>query len=384
MRIALLAHSLRTQGGLLLGKGFISSLVRSAPQNEYLVTAPVDCGYENIKLPENSKFYFCENADSNRALLARIDIEFREVPAILRSFNADVIFGMGNHGLRNVNCPQAIWISNAYLVYPAKHFANATLRERLQIKLQRFNLGCVLKHTDLLFCQTPVMRRYVSDYYGYKTDKIRILPNALPNFLPKAGKETAKARPHGISEDKFNCLILTKYYPHKNPEIVLDACLRSGECFDDTRFITTISERDNVHSKKFIRRLNANPQLKDMVHNVGPIACEDLKSYYDSVQLVIMPTLIESFSVTYLEAMYFGVPILTSDMDFSRYICGDAAVYYDPWRPESLVEKLSMLKSNSRIRRELTAAGYEQLKQFSFTWDDIVKMAVGELENLTV
>ncbi len=383
MRIALLAHSLRTQGGLLRGKGFISSLIRSAPQNEYLVTAPIGCGYENIKLPENSNFYFCENADSNRALLARIGIEFRAVPSILKSFNADVIFGMGNHGLRKVDCPQAIWISNAYLVYPAKHFTRATLRERLQVKLQRYNLGCVLKHTDLLFCQTPVMRRHVSDYYGYQINKIRILPNALPIFLSKEGKESSKTRPHGISEDKFNCLILTKYYPHKNPEMVLDACLRSGESFDDTRFITTISERDNVHSKNFIRRLNANPQLKDLVYNVGPIACENLKSYYDSVKLVIMPTLIESFSVTYLEAMYFGVPILTSDMDFSRYLCGDAAVYYDPWRPESLVEKLSMLKSNSQARRELTAAGYEQLKKFSLTWDDIVKTAVGELENLT-
>ena len=382
MRIALLAHALRSQGGLLRGHGFISSLIRSAPQHEYLITVPAGCGYEDISLPANGRFHFCENRDINKAFFSRVRIEFSKIPSVLRSFKADVVFGMGNHGYRNIDCPQVIWISNGYLVYPQKHFPSATLGERLRAGLQRLNLARVLRCADLLFCQTPVMQRHISDYYGYEMEKIHILPNALPVFLRKVAKEGVVTRPHDVAKDKFNCLILTKYYPHKNPEMVLDACLESEERFDDIRFITTISEGDNVHSRAFIRRLDANPQLKGLIQNIGPIAYEKLESYYRNVQLVVMPTLMESFSVTYLEAMYFGVPVLTTDLDFAHYICGDAAVYYDPWRPESLVEKLVMLKSDSEVRRKLVEAGYKQLKKFSFTWDDIVKTAVGQLERL--
>lgn len=382
MRILLLAHALRGQGGFLRGRGFISSLASAAPQHEYLITVPAGCGYEEVVLPKGSKFYFCENKDSNTNLLARFRMEVREIPALQKTFNADVIFGMGNHGLPNVKCPQAIWNGNAYLVYPSKHFPFASIKERMQTKYQRFHFRQTLKCTDLLFCQTPVMRQRISDYYGYDIKRVKILPNTLSPLLQKPGSNDAVIRPKEITDDKFNCLILSKYYPHKNPEMLLDACLPSYEQLGDIRFITTISEQHNIHSKRFIQRLDKNSHMKKLFQNIGTIAHENLEAYYRNVQLVIMPTLMESFSVTYLEAMYFGVPILTTDLDFAHYLCGNAAAYYDPWQPKSFVGKLLMLKSNASACEKLEQAGYEQLRKFSATWDDIVKSAISQVESL--
>lgn len=382
MRILILAHALRGQGSFLRGRGFISSLASAAPQHEYLITVPAGCGYEGVALPEGSQFYFCENKDSNTNLLARFKMEVREIPALQKTFNADVIFGMGNHGLPNIKCPQAIWNSNAYLVYPSKHFPVASIKERMQIKYQRFHLRQTLKCTDLVFCQTPVMRQRISDYYDYDIKRVNILPNALSPLLQKPRSNDVVIRPKAIADDKFNCLILSRYYPHKNPEMLLDACLRSYEQLGDIRFITTVSQQHNIRSRRFIQRLNKNDHMKKLFHNIGTIAHENLEAYYRNVQLVIMPTLMESFSVTYLEAMYFGVPILTTDLDFAHYLCGNAAAYYDPWRPKSFVEKLLMLKSNASACEKLEKAGYEQLRKFSATWDDIVKDAISKIESL--
>lgn len=383
MRIALLAHALRGQGGLLRGHSFIGSLAESAPQHDYLITVPAGRGYEDLALPEGSKFHFCENKDSNTAFFSRVRIEFREVPGVLKAFNPDVVFNMQNHGLREVTCPQAIWIGNGYLVYPSKHFGHVLLKERLQVKLQRAYLRSTLKHADLLFCQTPVMRQRIADYYDYDINKIKVLPNTLSTFLLQRKREKPPPCPHELSDDKFKCLILSQYYPHKNPEMLLDACLSSGIHLDDVVFVTVLSEQQNVHSKNFLRRLDKNPHLKELIRNIGPIAHEELESYYRHVQLVIMPTLMESFSITYLEAMHFGVPILTTDIDFARYLCGDAAAYYNPWRPESFVEKLLMLKSDAEARRKLVDAGRQQLKKFSLTWNDLVRTAISELEHLS-
>lgn len=377
-----MAHALRGQGGLLIGHSFIGSLAESAPQHEYLITVPIGCGYEDIALPPGSKFHFCENKDSNTAFFSRVRIEFGEVPAVLKAFNPDVVFNMQNHGLREVTCPQAIWIANGYLVYPSKYFGNILLRERLQAKLQRLYLRSTLRHADLLFCQTPVMRQRIADYYNYDINKIKVLPNVLSTFLQQPKRRKPPACPDKLLDDNFKCLILSKYYPHKNPETVLDACLSSGRCLDDLVFITTLSEQQDARTKHFLRRLDKNPHLKKLILNIGPIPHEELESYYRHVQLVVMPTLMESFSITYLEAMHFGVPILTTDIDFARYLCRDAAAYYDPWRPESFVEKLLMLKSDSEARRKLVDAGREQLKKFSLTWNDVVKTAICELEHL--
>jgi len=379
MRIVLLAHGLRSAGGLVVGKNFINALAQSAAQHRYLITAPANCGYESVVLPKNSEFYICPNVASP---LSRLGLELCEIPSVVKKYKPDTILGLGNFGLVTVNCPQAIWIQSAYVVYPSKHYPHAPIKSRMLIQLHRFLRKRTLPRTELLFCQTPVMRKRVSDFYDYDIEKIKILPNALSGILKATSSEEPQACPSGIVKDKFNCLVLSKYYTHKNPEIVVDVYRKDKERLKNIRFITTVSEGDHPKAKAFLKRINQDSNLKDYIYNVGPIAHEKLGSYYRNVQLLVMPTLLESFSVTYLEAMHYNVPILTTDLDFAHYICGEAAVYYDPWQQESFTEKLLMLESSPQLRNKLVEAGHRQLQRFSHKWQEVVKKAIGELEKL--
>ena len=377
MRILILAHSLIGQGGWVSGGNFIKSLMTAAPQHKYLITVPADCGYGDISLPEGSEFFVCPKRPS---FLHRLRLEKKILPGVAKNFKADAVLGLGNHGLIGIGCPQAIWIRNGYLVYPAKHFPKASLKTHIHVYLQKLHLRRTLAHTDLVFCQTPVMRKRLSDYYSYPESKMKHLPNAISSFLRPP--DSQERPPSGIEKGKFNCLILSQYYIHKNPEILIEECLRSPDSFDGICFITTVSENDGRQAKNFLKHIRENPILSRLIHNVGPIQHEYLGSYYRNCQLVIMPTLMESFSITYLEAMHFGVPILTTDLDFAHYLCGEAAVYYDPWKPGSFTEKLLLLKSDQLIYTKLVAAGKEQLKTFSHTWVDVVRVAISGLECL--
>ena len=101
-------------------------------------------------------------------------------------------------------------------------------------------------------------------------------------------------------------------------------------------------------------------------------------------QALFLPTLLESFSVTYLEAMHFGVPVLTSDLDFARFVCGDAAIYFDPWDPGSIKDAILRLRTDSDLGRELVARGHERLRAEFKSWDEIAADAVTSLESLCV
>ena len=39
--------------------------------------------------------------------------------------------------------------------------------------------------------------------------------------------------------------------------------------------------------------------------------------------------------------MQFGLPILTSDRDFARHICQDAALYFDPLDADSVARSMA-------------------------------------------
>ena len=64
--------------------------------------------------------------------------------------------------------------------------------------------------------------------------------------------------------------------------------------------------------------------------NAGVVDQKDCRNLYQSCQALFLPTLIECFTVSYLEAMETCKPIVTSDLSFAHDICGDSAYYFDP------------------------------------------------------
>ena len=70
---------------------------------------------------------------------------------------------------------------------------------------------------------------------------------------------------------------------------------------------------------------------------------------YKLSTLVFLPSLLEVFSATYLEAMAMRVPIVTSDMPFAREICQDAAIYVDTRDVEKCANSISEILSNNKL-----------------------------------
>ena len=55
--------------------------------------------------------------------------------------------------------------------------------------------------------------------------------------------------------------------------------------------------------------------------------------------------------------MFHGKTILTSDLDFARDVCGEAAFYFDPLNPQSIVEAMVCASQKDEIRERKLAAG---------------------------
>jgi glycosyltransferase involved in cell wall biosynthesis len=69
--------------------------------------------------------------------------------------------------------------------------------------------------------------------------------------------------------------------------------------------------------------------------------------------------------------MHFGVPVIGSDRDFCRDVCGEAALYPDPLSPASIRDAIVRLRDEAGLRRRLVEAGREQLRRFPRDWEQI-------------
>lgn len=76
------------------------------------------------------------------------------------------------------------------------------------------------------------------------------------------------------------------------------------------------------------------------------------------------------------------VPVLTSDLDFAHEVCGDAAVYFDPWSVESIKEAIDGLRKDPQLSRRLVSEGEKRLKEMFQSWDEIAKYLLRELHDI--
>lgn len=106
------------------------------------------------------------------------------------------------------------------------------------------------------------------------------------------------------------------------------------------------------------------PLDDDVINNVvyiGKTEVAECPNLYLQSDIMFMPTLLECFTATYPEAMRMEKPIVTTDLEFARGLCGEAACYYDAVNPEAAGEAIYKVASDKDYYKHLVEQGKKQL-----------------------
>lgn len=378
MRIAVIAHALRAGGGVSVGRNLLLSFSRIAREHSYLFIVPANVGYETLDL--SAIHHRVEYFESNAGYLGRWVFDQFKMPRLIQDFKPDVVLGLGNRGMTAPPCAQAVLCQNAHLFYPWKHFGKETWLNYAANAYKKWIFRQSLRHTALLLCQTPVAETRLKQTFGY-SGRIALLPNAVSVDSLAGGGMPDKPAALDEKLHPLKLFCLTRYYPHKNLEAIVDMFVRFRQELRDVLVILTISANDHPNAKRLLRAIDRH-QLTSNILNVGPLKQQELYSYYRHCQALFLPTLLESFSGTYLEAMQFGSPILTSNLDFARQICGDAAMYFDPWNANSMKDAILNFHNKPEIAARMVEKGAQRIVGTYQTWDTVALETCKEMENI--
>jgi glycosyltransferase involved in cell wall biosynthesis len=105
---------------------------------------------------------------------------------------------------------------------------------------------------------------------------------------------------------------------------------------------------------------------KDRIKALGRISDEDLKAVYNGALLFVLPSSMEGFGLTLLEAAACGVPIACSDIPSLREVAGQGAEYFDPNNLQNMIEVIKNLVTNERRLEELANLALSRSKHFSW------------------
>lgn len=350
-------------------------MLRMAPDTQFLVTYPADKDYSDVLGGVGNATAVPQRRQMGR--IGRLMWESRTLPSVLRGFRPDVLLGLGDRAIPDPPCPQAVLLHRSQMFYPPKFYGPQTLKHRLLFRYHTHHLKKNLKHVDLLFCQTDAARKRVRSTFGYE-GPIELCPNAVSAFTMASGEQPECPQPLRGLEERMKLFCLTKYYPHKNLESIPKLFEEHGEELRDVAVVTTVTGGEYPQADRFLEAIE-QPAVRDHVLNVGYLDQSQLAGYFHHCQAMFLPTFLESFSGTYVEAMHFGTPILTSDLDFAHAVCGEAAVYFDPWDSGSIRGAVSRLRDEPGLTEKLADAGKRRLEDLFRSWEEI---ASDVLQNL--
>lgn len=125
--------------------------------------------------------------------------------------------------------------------------------------------------------------------------------------------------------------------------------------------------------------IEASP-AKENIIVPGFISDEELKWMYQNAECYVLPSLSEGFGLPGLEAMAHGCPLASSNATCLPEVYQDAALYFDPYDPNDMAEKVQAIIDQSALAKDLVAKGKNVISQYS--WKKMAQETLAVYNNL--
>ena len=252
----------------------------------------------------------------------------RQLFELEREFRPDGIYTLFGPAYVAFRRPHLMGCADGWTTH-ATTLAYRTLRfpdEWLRLGLTSMYKRLWFRKADAWVVETEFARRALSRCIGAPLAKIAVVPNTCGAHYRI--RETRRDFVHG--RRKIRLLCFAAPYPHKRLELIplVAAELRRRNADLEFEFLLTLPVDCGVWKK--IQCLAVTHHVEKQIVNRGPIPIAEGPDLYDSCDICFLPTVLETFSCTYPEAMAMGLPVVTTDLGFARDVCGPAALYFPP------------------------------------------------------
>ncbi|MBM3724842.1 MAG: glycosyltransferase family 4 protein [Acidobacteria bacterium] len=132
-------------------------------------------------------------------------------------------------------------------------------------------------------------------------------------------------------------------------------------------------------SAEILAELESSPRRAD-IELPGYVTAEQLEALYARAAIFAFPSLDEGFGIPVLEAMAWGVPVLTSNRSSLPEVAGEAALLVDPEREEEIAGGLCSMAADEDLRASLVVRGRQRAADF--TWERSVRETWGVYRKL--
>ncbi|MDB9928210.1 glycosyltransferase [Flavobacteriaceae bacterium] len=344
-------------GGIQVAITFISDLIKTQKNYQLSILMCKEFAETSKPFDDHESIEFIEFTKNSKFTLSRS----KNLRAIEKRINPDIIFTVFGPSYHQSSFPKVVGYAIPHYIYEdSPFFDSLCFFKRLRLFfLKRFKVKKFVQTSNALIFETEDSRKRFVDMYGYQKPTY-VVSNTLNSIFKEEDKWVDHEKLDQFSKDYKYVFCLSSNYPHKNLKLIpkiLEELQNKG--VSNIKFVVSLNKED----------LGFDSKYNDSVIYLGKIQLTNLPSIYKKMNLVFMPTLLEVFSATYIEAMYMGIPLLVTDMSFARDICRDAAQYFPPVDFVAATNKIVEILEDENLQQVMVEKGKEVVQNYGSSLD---------------
>ena len=222
-------------------------------------------------------------------------------------------------------------------------------------------------------------RQDIIKTYGIDPELVTVTPEAAPHSFARVTDEDRLSnvrKSYGIERDYI--LSLCSIQPRKNLVRLIQAYSLLRRSHPEGKLPQLVLAGKRAWLDNETMRAAQRDELSADIRFTGYVADEDLNALYSGATCFVYPSYFEGFGLPVLEAMKCGTPVIAGNRTSIPEVAGEAALLFDPFDVNSLVEALTRVVNDSEYRATLSVKGLQRANEFSWQTTARLTLAVYE------
>lgn len=282
----------------------------------------------------------------------------KQIKLLEQQIKPDVVYSITAPSYFTFEATEVMRFTNPLVTHPNKYSKSTqTWIERIRTWLYCKNQVRLMKKAHFFITQTETTKQGILRITGLPENHVCVVNNVLPSVFKQMDNTPI------VEDDFINIACVGNPVPHKNFDILPDVLIELKRLgIENVRFHTTIPF-DHPLNNKLKKHLNELGMMKNW-KNYGRISQKELGAMYQRCQLCYLPTLLEVFSASTVEAMYFNLPIVATNFSFNTEVLADSSLYYEPKNAKAAAQQLAKLIADKALQEEMKEKMKIQLAKY--------------------
>jgi len=231
----------------------------------------------------------------------------------------------------------------------------------------------IIQKADRIIVLSESDRSYVSSF-GIKSDKFSILPNAIDpvyyeDLVKKASLLPGDSEGPNLLENKRIVLFVGPVVRRKGVEYLLKAIPEIVRTIGTDVVFVIVGDGEYLQSAKMLAK---SLGVERYILFTGLVPETDLVMYYQHADLFVLPSLSEGLPTSILEAMYFKLPVVATDIPGIRDHFKHSALLVKPADERELAKAIMLVLNDIHIDAGLLEARKENITQ-NYIWEKVAR-----------